>query len=209
MADPGERRRLEALHSYRILDTGRESAYDELARLAALVCDAPMAVLSFVDADRQWFKAAVGLSASETARSMAFCAHAIEHDGPLIVEDARADARFADNPMVVDEPGVRCYAGVPLVTPDGARLGALAVLDNAPRRLTVEQVALLSALSRQVMALLELRLRHLERQSAAERVDEWLARGAVGSWRLLSAFRGRPRGIRADPGGRCRPHPPR
>src|SRR5512142_1695042 len=129
-----ERARLEALASYRILDTPAEDVFDELARLAALVGATPTALVSLVDGRRQWFKAKVGLEPTETPRSVAFCDHTIRGRDVLVVEDATLDARFADNPLVVGEPGIRFYAGAPLVTPDGHALGSICVIDYVPRR---------------------------------------------------------------------------
>jgi len=155
--DSAERARLAALRRYRILDTEPERAFDDLAELAAHVCGTPIALITLVDADRQWFKARVGLSVSETARSVSFCAHAIEQTDLFVIRDATRDVRFSSNPFVTDEPNVRFYAGAPLVTPDGHALGTICVVDKVPRDLTTEQREALEALRRQVMAQLELR----------------------------------------------------
>jgi len=152
-----ESARLAALHRYRILDTDPERAFDDLALLATEICGTPVALITLVDADRQWFKARVGVTVRETARSISFCAHAIEHTGLFVVPDATGDARFRNNPFVVNDPHIRFYAGAPLVTPDGHPLGTLCVLDRVPRTLTPEQAEALSALKRQVEAQLELR----------------------------------------------------
>src|SRR5258708_1472805 len=126
---PDEEERLQALRSYDLLDTLPEEEYERLVRLAAFVCDTPMAVLSLVDTDRQWLKARVGLDATETPRDIAFCAHALScPDDLMIVPDAREDSRFADNPNVTGAPHVRFYTGVPLVTPEGHALGILSVM---------------------------------------------------------------------------------
>jgi len=155
--DAGERARLEALERYRILDTAPEQAFDDLTLLAAKICEAPIALLSLVDAKRQWFKSRVGLDMAETARSVAFCDHAIRQTGLFVVSDAHGDERFAANPLVTGEPGIRFYAGAPLVTGDGHALGTLCVIDRVPRHLTPAQVEALQALRRQAMAQLELR----------------------------------------------------
>jgi GAF domain-containing protein len=154
---PTEAARLRALEAYRILDTAPEQVFDDLVTVAAHICDAPMSLITLVDASRQWFKAKVGLDLPETRREHAFCAHAILDTQPLIVPDATADIRFADNPYVVDDPSIRFYAGAPLTTPEGHALGTLCVLDRKPRELTPAQQTALEALARQAAALLEWR----------------------------------------------------
>jgi len=152
-----ENARLAALRQYRILDTEPERAFDDLVVLASQICGTPIALISLLDADRQWFKARTGIAASETPRAISFCTHAIQQRGVFIVPDARDDARFRDNPFVTGEPLVRFYAGAPLVTPDGHALGTICVIDSVPRTLTADQHEALDALRRQVQAQLELR----------------------------------------------------
>lgn len=149
--------RLTALESFRVVDIGFEQAFTDLVALAAAICDTPMAAISFVAEDRQWFKVRVGLDIKETARGIAFCAHTIEDDRIFEVEDAATDARFSTNPLVVGNPHMRFYAGAPLIAAEGARLGALCVIDDRPRKLTDAQRSALAILSRQVQAQLELR----------------------------------------------------
>jgi anti-sigma regulatory factor (Ser/Thr protein kinase) len=162
----GEADRLAALRRYRILDTEPEQRFDDLALLASQICGTPMALISLVDRDRQWFKSRVGVSAPQTSRDVAFCAHAIRQPDLFIVPDALEDARFRDNPLVLAEPHIRFYAGAPLVTDDGHALGTICVLDRKPRQLSREQLAALEALHRQVMSQLELR-RSLDELKAA------------------------------------------
>lgn len=153
-----EAQRLEALRSYGILDTPPERDFDDLVAIAAAVCDAPIALVSLIDEQRQWFKARLGLAASQTPRELAFCAHAIlQPDQTLVVPDARDDERFHDNPLVVDEPSIRFYAGAPLVAPGGEALGTLCVIDTRPRDLAAKQHKALTALSRQASQAMELR----------------------------------------------------
>jgi PAS domain S-box-containing protein len=160
--------RLAALRRYGILDTPPEEAYDDVAMLASQICETPIALISLVDAERQWIKSKVGMDASEVARSHSFCAHAILGHGLLIVPDALQDSRFNQSVLVTDEPHLRFYAGVPLRTADGLALGTLCVADRVPRDLTAAQQTALSALARQVVTQLELRLRSKELQRAVE-----------------------------------------
>jgi anti-sigma regulatory factor (Ser/Thr protein kinase) len=155
-----ERARLEALQRYHILDTDPERGFDDLTMLASHICGTPMALITLVDADRQWFKSRVGISLAQTARAVSFCSHAIQHRDLFIVPDARHDERFRDNPLVTGDAEIRFYAGAPLVTPDGYALGTLCVLDKVARTLSREQLEALSALCRQAESQLELR-RHV------------------------------------------------
>jgi len=152
-----ESARQAALDRYNVLDTLPEKEYDDLTRLAASICGTPIALISLIDRDRQWFKSQVGLGASETPRDISFCGHVVANDEMLQVNDALKDERFADNPLVVDEPKIRFYAGVPLKTSDNFTLGTLCVIDRAARDLTPIQIQQLESLSRLVISQLELR----------------------------------------------------
>ncbi|MBK1657725.1 putative bifunctional diguanylate cyclase/phosphodiesterase [Paracraurococcus ruber] len=168
---PTEAERLAVLRSYAVLDTEGEVAFDELVALAARLTGCPMALISLVDADRQWFKACLGLDLRETPRDRAFCAHAIlDPTQALEVPDATRDARFADNPLVTGPAAIRSYLGVPLLTPEGHALGTLCVLDRVPRRHDATTVETLQVLARAVAANLELR-RGLRRASGLAMTD--------------------------------------
>jgi GAF domain-containing protein len=152
-----EKARLETLRQYTILDTETEESFDEIGKLAKMICRTPIALVSFVDQNRQWFKSRIGIPFAETARDISFCTHAILQDGPLVIRDTLDDDRFRTNPMVLEEPYIRFYAGAPLVSPEGFRVGTLCVMDHAPRTLEAEQLDGLRMLANQVVALLELR----------------------------------------------------
>ena len=149
--------RVTALQKYAILDTEPEQAFDDLTLLASYVCKTPIALISLIDEDRQWFKSKVGISATETSRDIAFCSTAIQQPDVLVVPDTLQDDRFRTNPLVVAEPNIRFYAGAPLINEDGYALGTLCVVDRTPRNLAPEQEAALKALSRLVLMQLEFR----------------------------------------------------
>ncbi len=163
-----EAERLATLRSYEILDTRSETEFDDLTELAAAILGTPIALVSLVDAERQWFKSHYGLAARQTSRNVAFCAHTILQKPTFVVEDATLDPRFRDNPLVTGPLGVRFYAGARLVTPEGHAVGTLCVIDHKPRTLTPAQFIAMGQISRQVVALLELHRFRRRAQRAAD-----------------------------------------
>lgn len=208
-----EAMRLGSQQALRVLDTAEEPVFDRLARAAAALCGTPIALVSLVDAERQWFKARVGLPQTrETPRDWAFCDHAIQGDALFEVLDAAVDPRFSDNPLVRGEPRIRYYAGVPLQLSDGSRPGTLCVIDRVPRRLDATQRAVLAELAAATAALLEQRQQVLEHDvSANARIDRELGRAqsllsrlaaSEAKFRVLSERS--PLGVfHTDAGGRC------
>ncbi|HWH69531.1 MAG TPA: GAF domain-containing protein [Candidatus Sulfotelmatobacter sp.] len=172
-----EKQRLNVLWQYEVLDTVPEAVFDDLTELAAQICEAPIALLSLVDENRQWFKAKVGTTLKETSRDISFCAHAITQPGLFIVPDATKDQRFADSSLVTADPKIRFYAGAPLITPDGYALGTLCVIDKVPRQLRPDQQQALLTLARHVVSQLELRRR--SRELAATRQQNADYKGEV------------------------------
>jgi signal transduction histidine kinase len=170
-----EAERIRRLHELDILDTLEEQAYDDLTFLAAEICNTPIALVSLVDRDRQWFKSHHGLDARETPREVAFCSHVILGDNVFVVEDSGKDERFYDNPLATGNPHVKFYAGAPLIMSDNLRLGTLCVIANEPRTITQEQMKALEALARQVVSQLELRLKIKELKSLDQAKDEFIS----------------------------------
>jgi PAS domain S-box-containing protein len=167
-----ELERIESLRKLEILDTASEAMFDGITELAARICNVPIALVSLVDSNRQWFKSRVGLEATETPREISFCGHAILNADPLVVNDAKEDPRFSDNPLVIGEPNIRFYAGVPLITKEGYGVGTLCVIDQKPGSLSDCQKFSLQTLANQVVSLMELRL-------ANQRLEEGKARLAT------------------------------
>lgn len=145
-----ESQRLQTLRDLRLLDTPPEERFDRVTRLAKQVFGTPIALVSLIDADRQWFKSRQGLDAAETPRDISFCGHAILDDKIMVVNDAESDERFCDNPLVCGNPNIRFYAGYPLAAPDGNRIGTLCIIDEKPREMSHEQLQLLRELGRMV-----------------------------------------------------------
>jgi GAF domain-containing protein len=152
-----ESARLAALDRYAILDTEPEQTFDDIVILAAHICDTPMAMLSLVDENRQWFKSRVGVQVRETPRETSICSHAIEQNDLFIVPDTLQDARFQNNPLVLNEPCIRFYAGAPLINEEGYALGTVCVVDREPRELNAEQKQALKSLARLALGQMELR----------------------------------------------------
>lgn len=164
-----ETARLEALKQYRIMDTPPEQTYDDFTLLASYICEVPIALISLLDSERQWFKSKVGLDVDQTARNISFCHTVLTHE-TMIVNDALLDDRFVNNPLVIADPSIRFYAGAPLVTPEGHILGTLCVIDRKPRVLSEGQKTALEALARQVVAQLELRRVSAQLAEALDRI---------------------------------------
>jgi len=167
-----ERERLAALARYGILDTPAEAEFDDFTHLASQLCQTPIALISLLDDQRQWFKSRVGLEVPETSRDLSFCQHVIKESELLEIPDARQDPRFRANPLVSGEPRIRFYAGAPLTTPDGHRLGTLCVIDHEPRQLTDGQRDGLTRLARQIVRQLESRIDHTKLTQGAEALRE-------------------------------------
>lgn len=168
---PNEKQRLDAIYQLDILDTAYEDEYDDIVKLASSICGTPISTITLVESSRQWFKAKVGLKDRETSRNVSFCAHAIAANTELYeVEDATKSEIFFDNPLVTGDPNIRFYAGVPLVSANGLKLGTLCVIDNKPKQLTPDQVFALKVLGTQVMKLLELRIayKNVEKKRKAQ-----------------------------------------
>lgn len=171
--------RLAALQRYDILDTPPEAIFDDVTQLASSICDTPIALITLIDEHRQWFKSRRGLEQAETAREIAFCSVAIEGEDVMQVNDTKQDSRFRNNPLVTGNPHIGFYAGAPLVTPDGLRIGTVCVIDHKPRNLSATQLNALRALSSQVVANLELRRALLLAAAAREALAKEIEHGAV------------------------------
>ncbi|MBO2013046.1 GAF domain-containing DNA-binding protein [Hymenobacter negativus] len=166
-----EAERMESLASYQILDTEPEQIFNDLTQLSAFICGTPMALVSLIDDERQWFKAKVGMEPNETPREHSFCQHAMRASDVYEVYDAASDPRFADNPLVTGSPNIRFYAGAPLLSAEGQPLGTLCTLDTVPRQLSTDQRDALRMLARQVMAHLELRRIRLQLEDERQKLD--------------------------------------
>ncbi len=185
-----EAERIQVLREFGILDTEPEASYDQLTEMAATLCAAPVAVISLVDQERQWFKSRVGLTPAETPLDVSFCAHAIQQDSIMIIPDTIEDLRFQANALVVDGPKFRFYAGVPLITAEAQKLGTLCVLDTVPRQLSEREISFLEKLAKQVMSLLEsrriYRLRQAFTNEQAQQIDE--LKSALNQFEWLDGF---------------------
>ncbi|WP_065889637.1 sensor histidine kinase [Pseudomonas sp. 35 E 8] len=177
---PSEDERALSLEHLGVLDSAPEKEFDDIVMLASTLCDVPVALVSLVDRERQWFKACVGLDVRETHRDLAFCAHAILAPADvLIVEDAKLDSRFQNSALVLGPPHIRFYAGAPIIDDTGHALGTVCVIDTKPRTLTEQQRTALLALARQTSSLLQLRLLRHQREYRAEILEKELAQAKV------------------------------
>ncbi len=170
-----EDERLAELLSYDVLDTEAEQLFDDLTVLASQICETPIALISLIDPNRQWFKSRVGLDAEETSRDIAFCSHAILQDDVFEIPNATLDPRFHDNPLVTGAPDIRFYAGAPLITPSGHAIGTLCAIDSKPRKLTETQKASLQTLSKSVVAHLELKRKNRELERTSQFKSDFLS----------------------------------
>ncbi|GAA4337664.1 GAF domain-containing protein [Flaviaesturariibacter amylovorans] len=185
---PKEQERIDALRRLDLLDSGAEAEFNDLVTLASDLCRAPISLLTLIDEDRQWFKAAVGMDLTETERSVAFCDKALLQDDIFVVADAASDARFAANPYVTGEPNIRFYAGALIHSPDGHKLGTLCIIDTQPRELSWKEASILGKLARQATNLIQLReqRRQTERLTRQVALLESEARTRSGHWSRLA-----------------------
>jgi diguanylate cyclase (GGDEF)-like protein/PAS domain S-box-containing protein len=176
--------RLIALKQYQILDTASEQSFDDITKLASIICKTPVALITLLDENRQWFKSAVGLDAAETPRNISFCGHAILGDDIFEISNALEDTRFSDNPLVKGQPNIRFYAGMPLITENGYALGTLCVIDQTTHQLSIEQRESLKILGRQVVAQIEQRMNILKIEDMTELLENTGRMAKVGGWIL-------------------------
>ena len=179
-----EEERLKKLHEYNILDSLPSEDFDHITRLASHICECPIALVSLVDNDRQWFKSKVGLDAAETPRDISYCGHAIENNEVFVVEDVGRDERFKDNPLFLNPPYVRFYAGAPLTTPGGHNIGTLCVIDSEPRKLTDYQLKALGELSKLVVSILEKSHKNEKLTALKRQYEDVQSMSATGGWEL-------------------------
>ncbi|MCP4912018.1 MAG: PAS domain-containing protein [Oligoflexia bacterium] len=181
---PNDLERLQELYNYKVLDTDSEEIFDDITALAAKICDSKICLVSLVDRNRQWFKSAHGLDVKETPRDISYCGHAIMGDDVFIVEDANKDERFKDNPFNTGEPYVRFYAGAPLITPSGNRIGTLCVIDHEPKKLSPYQIETLKVLAQNVVNILELNIKSVELEKQKEQSKSIQEISQTGGWEL-------------------------
>jgi signal transduction histidine kinase len=166
-----EEERIKELHKFKIMDSEFEKDFDNIVELASLICDVPISLVTLLDGSRQWFKAKKGINVRETSRDISFCGHAINQNDMFIVEDTSEDERFSDNPLVVEAPHIRFYAGMPLRSENGFNLGTLCVIDSKPKKLSANQKRALEILSNQVTKLIELRDKKNQLQDRVHYID--------------------------------------
>lgn len=179
-----EEYRLKKLKSYQVLDTASESCFDDIANLARQICSTQFALISLIDEKRQWFKSRRGIEVIETSREISFCGHAILSDDVLVIPDTHLDARFCDNPLVLDGPMLRFYAGAPLISPEGLRIGTLCVLDSRVMSLSESQAKSLQTLATHVVSLFELKVRNLELSTISSQSAAIQSMSKTGGWEL-------------------------
>lgn len=166
-----EHERLKELQELKILDSEQEKDFDDLVELASLICGVPISLVTLIDADRQWFKSKKGLAVNSTHRDVSFCGHAINSDDIFVVENAVADERFYDNPLVVNDPNIRFYAGMPIKSENGFNLGTLCVIDSKPKKLSDTQIRALEILGGQASKLIELRDKKLKLEANNQKLE--------------------------------------
>jgi len=176
--------RLIALKQYQILDTASEQMFDEIAKLASIICGTPIALITLLDESRQWFKSAVGIEVSETPRDISFCGHTILGEDVFEVKDAFKDERFSDNPLVLGEPNIRFYAGIPLITENGYALGSLCVINQTPGQLSSQQRESLKILGHQIVAQIEHRMVVIKIDEMTDLLENTGRMGKIGGWIL-------------------------
>jgi PAS domain S-box-containing protein len=177
-----ETQRLKALKAYEVLDTPEDPVFDEITKVAAHICGTKMSLITFVDGERQWFKSHYGITSKETPRNISFCGHTILDDKLLIVEDSAEDPRFHDNPLFINEPHIRFYAGAPLITPDNQRIGTLCVSDTNAKSLNENQKMALQSLARQVINYLEINKKNSELEKLKKFLSDSQSIAKIGSW---------------------------
>lgn len=181
-----DKARVAELHSYKILDSAQDDIFDEFAKIASFICQTPIALISFIDNDKQWFKGKFGIEGEEVSapRDISFCAHTINSDEVMVVENALEDEKFRDNPYVVDGMELRFYAGAPIISPDGFKIGSLCIVDRKAKKISEIQKEMLKSLSKQVMSYVELNLNNIKLENVQKQFEEVQSISSAGYWEL-------------------------